>query len=78
MPGMGLPGVQPMYGMTYWIRDGNEVSAEYYDLNSGLVDAIADMLPTLRDETRRRAIVAAQEGVRVAEKKLADLVGQGG
>ncbi len=70
--------VSTEYGMTYWIRDGNDVSAEYYDLNNALVDAIADMLPTLRDEARRRAIVAAQEGVRVAEKKLADLVGQGG
>jgi hypothetical protein len=60
--------------MTYWIRDGNDVSAEYYDLNNAMVDAIAHVLPALRDESRRRAIVAAQEGVRAAEKKLADLV----
>jgi len=70
--------VSTEYGMTYWIRDGNDVSQAFYDLNSALVDAIADMLPTLRDEAKQRAIVAAQEGVRVAEKKLADLVGRGG
>ncbi len=65
--------VSSEYGMTYWIRDGNDVSAEYYDLNNALVDAIADMLPALREQARQRAVEAAQEQVRLAEQKLARL-----
>jgi hypothetical protein len=65
--------VSTEYGMTYWIRDGNDVSQEYYDLNNALVDAIADMLPALREEARRRAVEAAQEEFRQAEQKLARL-----
>ncbi len=65
--------VSTEYGMTYWIRDGNDVSAEYYDLNNALVDAIADMLPALREQARQRAVEAAQEEVRLAEVKLARL-----
>ena len=61
------------YGMTYWIRDGNDVSAQYYDLNNAMVDAIADMLPALREEARKRAVEAAQEEVTLAEQKLARL-----
>ncbi len=61
------------YGMTYWIRDGNDVSAAYYDLNDALVDAIADMLPALREQARQRAVAAAREEVRAAEQKLARL-----
>jgi capsule polysaccharide export protein KpsE/RkpR len=63
--------------MTYWIRDGNDVSAAYYDINNALVDAIADMLPALREETRRRSVEAAQEQVRQAERKLARLQAAG-
>ena len=48
--------VSTEYGMTYWIRDGNECSAAYHDLNNSMVDAIADMLPALREEARRRAV----------------------
>ncbi len=65
--------VSTEYGMTYWIRDGNDVSAAYYDLNDALVDAIADMLPALREQARKRAVEAAQEQVRLAEQKLARL-----
>ncbi len=65
--------VSTEYGMTYWIRDGNDVSAEYYDLNHALVDAIADMLPALREQARHGAVGAAQEEVRLAEQKLARL-----
>jgi capsule polysaccharide export protein KpsE/RkpR len=59
--------------MTHWIRDGNDVSAQHYDLNNAMVDSIADMLPALREEARRRAVEAAQEQVRLAERKLARL-----
>ncbi len=65
--------VSTEYGMTYWIRDGNDVSAAYYDLNNALVDAIAGMLPALREQARQRAVDAAQEEVRAAEQKLARL-----
>ncbi len=61
------------YGMTDWIRDGNDVSAEHHDLNNGLVDAIADMLPTLREQAKQRAVDAAREQVKAAEQKLARL-----
>ncbi len=54
------------YGMTYWIRDGSEESAEHYDLNDALVDAIADMLPALREQARQRAVKVAREQVRAA------------
>ena len=66
--------VSTEYGMTYWIRDGNDVSAQYYDLNNALVDAIADMLPALREQARQRAVGAAREKLRAAERKLATLV----
>ncbi len=66
--------VSTEYGMTYWIRDGNDVSQQYYDLNNAIVDAIADMLPTLREQARRRAVEAAKEEVTLAEQKLATLV----
>ena len=69
--------VSTEYGMTYWIRDGNDVSQQFYDLNNALVDAIADMLPALREETRRRSVEAAQEQVRQAELKLARLQAAG-
>ena len=62
------------YGMTYWIRDGNDVSQQYYDLNAAMVDAIADMLPALREQARQRAVKAAREKLRSAEQKLASLV----
>ncbi len=65
--------VSTEYGMTYWIRDGNDVSEQYYDLNNAMVDAIADMLPALREEARRSAVKDAQEQVRQAEQKLARL-----
>ena len=65
--------VSTEYGSTYWIRDGNECSAAYYDLNNALVDAIADMLPALREQARQRAVDAAQEQARLAEQKLAKL-----
>jgi len=65
--------VSTEYGMTYWIRDGNECSAAYYDLNNALVDAIADMLPALREQARQWAVEAAQEEVSLAELKLARL-----
>jgi hypothetical protein len=42
-----------------------------------VVDAIADMLPGLREEARRRAVDAAQEQVRQAEEKLAKLQATG-
>ena len=53
------------------------MSAAYYDLNYALVDAIADMLPTLREHARQRAVEAAQEQVRLAEQKLARLQAAG-
>lgn len=62
--------------MTYWIRDGNECSAAYYDLNNSMVDAIADMLPALREQARQRAVDAAREQVKAAEVKLARLVAE--
>lgn len=65
--------VSTEYGSTYWIRDGNECSAAYYDLNNSMVDAIADMLPALREQARGRAVEAAQEQVTLAEQKLARL-----
>ncbi len=69
--------VSTEYGMTYWIRDGNDVSQQYYDLNEALVDAIADMLPALREQARQQAVEVAQEQVRAAEQKLARLQGAG-
>lgn len=51
---------------------------ELYDLNNALVDAIADMLPALREQARQRAVEAAREEVREAEEKLAKLVTQSG
>ncbi len=65
--------VSTEYGMTYWIRDGNDVSQQYYDLNNALVDAITDMLPALRDQARQRAVDSAQEEAKAAEQKLARL-----
>ncbi len=65
--------VSTEYGMTYWIRDGNDVSAQHYDLNSALVDAIAHMLPALREQARQRAVDAAREQLRASEQKLARL-----
>ena len=32
------------YGMTYWIRDGNDVCSEYYDLNNAMVDTLEPFL----------------------------------
>ncbi len=66
------------YGMTYWIRDGNEVSAEYYDLNNALVDAVADMLPALREQARQRAVEVARAEFKSAEEKVARLVAESG
>ncbi len=68
--------VSTEYGMTYWIRDGNDVSAEYYDLNNALVDAIADMLPALRERAGQRAVEAARNELKVAEEKVARLVAE--
>ncbi len=68
--------VSAEYGMTYWIRDGNDVSAEYYDLNAALVDTIADMLPALREQARQRAVEAAREELKAAEEKVAKLVAE--
>ncbi len=62
--------------MTYWIRDGNDVSQQYYDLNEAMVDAIADMLPVLREQARQRAVAAAREEIEVAEAKLTRLVAE--
>ncbi len=67
--------VSTEYGMTYWIRDGNDVSAQHYDLNNALVDAIADMLPTLREQARQRAVEAARNELKAAEEKVARLAG---
>ena len=64
--------------MTYWIRGGNECSAAYYDLNTALVAAIADMLPALRERARQRAVEAARNELKAAEEKLAKLVTQSG
>ncbi len=47
--------VSAEYGNTYWIRDGNDVSEQYYDLNAAMVDAVADMLPALREQARQRS-----------------------
>lgn len=47
-----------------------------YDLNEAMVDAIAGMLPVLRERARQRAVAAAQEQVRLAEQKLARLVAE--
>lgn len=66
------------YGMTYRIRDGNDVSAEHYDLNNALVDAIAYMLPALREEARQRAVEAAREQLKAAEEKVPRLVAESG
>ncbi len=66
--------VSTEYGMTYWIRDGNDVSQQYYDLNWVLVDAIADMLPGLREQARQRAVEAARNELKAAEEKVARLV----
>ena len=49
---------------------------ELYDLNEAMVDAIAGMLPVLRERARQRAVAAAQEQVRLAEQKLARLVAE--
>ena len=65
--------VSTEYGMTYWIRDGNDVSAAYYDLNNALVDTIADMLPALREQARQRSVATAREQLRASEQKLARL-----
>jgi hypothetical protein len=37
------------YGMTYWIRGGNDVSSQYYDLNNAMVDAVAPVLSLVQD-----------------------------
>ena len=68
--------VSTEYGMTYWIRDGNECSAAYYDLNNALVDTIADMLPALREQARQRAVEAARNELKAAEEKVARLVAE--
>ena len=65
--------VSTEYGMTYWIRGGNDVSQQYYDLNGALVDAIADMLPALREQARQRAVENARQQLRASEQKLARL-----
>ena len=68
--------VSTEYGMTYWIRDGNECSAAFYDLNNSMVDAIADMLPVLREQARQQAIEKARKGLQAAEEKVARLVAE--
>ena len=70
--------VSTEYGMTYWIRDGNDVSAAYYDLNNALVDAIADMLPALREQVKQQGIEAARNELKAAEERVARLVAQSG
>ncbi len=68
--------VSTEYGMTYWIRDGNDVSQQYYDLNEALVDTIADMLPALREQARQRAVEAARQAVAAAERRLGALTAE--
>jgi hypothetical protein len=47
-------------GMTYWIRDGNDVCQGYYDINNAMVDIAGKYIP---------ALVAGAEG----HQKKADL-----
>ena len=41
------------YGMTFWIRGGNDVSAEYYDINGAMVEAAAPYLQGIYLRTQK-------------------------
>ncbi len=42
------------YGMTYWIGGGNDVCAEYYDINNAMVDVAAKYILTLTSQANER------------------------
>lgn len=56
------------YGMTYWIAGGNDVSSEYYDINTAMCKVAAPYIPQLvacakaaqqdRDVARAKALLA--------------------
>lgn len=42
------------YGMTYWIARGNDVCAEYYDINNAMVDVAAKYIPALTSQANSK------------------------
>ncbi|HHN46837.1 MAG TPA: hypothetical protein ENN09_05280 [Planctomycetes bacterium] len=65
------------YGMTYWIRGGNDVSAQYYDVNNAMVDAVEDMLPELRKRIASQTLKCALSRLDAAESEVAALMKEG-
>jgi len=61
------------YGMDYWIQGGNGASAEYYDINNAIVDALEPLLPQIRKDLRAKEIEQAEAKAGAAQNKLAQL-----
>ena len=64
------------YGMTYWIRGGNDVTGEYYDLNNAMVDAIAGDLPEIYQRLSTDRLAKAKAVAAAAQAEVARLEGQ--
>lgn len=56
------------YGMTHWIR-----CQQYYDLNNAMVDAIAEMLPDLRERAKDKEVENAQLALQKAQERVQQL-----
>lgn len=61
------------YGMTYWIQGGNNVCAEYCDINNAMVDAIADILPEVRELLHIWEVQNAETQLQMAQERVAKL-----
>jgi len=64
------------YRMAYWIQGGNDVCADYYDLNNAMVDAIADILPELREWLRICEIQNAEIALQAAQDRVTKLTSE--
>lgn len=64
------------YGLTYWIRDGSDASAQHYDINNAMVDSIAALLPELRKRAAQKALERAQAELKAAQDRVEKLRAQ--
>lgn len=54
-----MPGLSAEYGMTYWWKGGNDVCAQYYDINEAMRKAMGPQAKRLRglvDERERERL----------------------
>ena len=64
------------YGMTYWIQGGNDVCAQYYDINNAMVDVLEPYLPEMRKALRARELQDAEVKLATARAKVDTMLGQ--